>query len=68
MDVGIIGGVVVASGGSTVGISLFRGCLVGSIAVVSVLGDCGILFFIWMMWMMVWSVGEMAGLLCRILL
>ena len=39
VDVGSNGGVVGTIGGSTVGISLFLGCLVGSVAVVFVLGD-----------------------------
>ena len=44
VDVGINIGVVAAIGGGTVGMSLFRGCLVGSVAVVSLFGDCGIVF------------------------
>ena len=44
VDVGSNGGVVGTIGGSTVGISLFLGCLVGSIGVASVFGDCGIFF------------------------
>ena len=39
VDVGSNGGIVVTIGGGTVGISLFLGCLVGSVAVVSVFGD-----------------------------
>ena len=44
VDVGINVGVVTALGGGTVGISLLRGCLAGSVAVVFLFEDCGIFF------------------------